>query len=56
MKPLLASLKERKWDGVIVGFGVRGGNTLEVTIHFESEWTHIRLFVFVCVVVEATAS
>ena len=30
------SIAERRWDGVIVGFGVRGGNTLEVTHHFES--------------------
>lgn len=34
---MLESLEERKWDGVIVGFGVRGGSNLEVTIHFESK-------------------
>jgi len=27
--PLLDDLKERKWDGVIVGFGVRGDDSYE---------------------------
>ncbi|KAK9898898.1 hypothetical protein P389DRAFT_167573 [Cystobasidium minutum MCA 4210] len=36
IEPMLESLKERRWDGVVVGFGVRGGNTLEVTVHFEN--------------------
>jgi hypothetical protein len=37
MQPIIEALKARKWDGVIVGVGVRGGTTLDVTIHFESE-------------------
>lgn len=40
---MLESLKERRWDGVVVGFGVRGGNTLRVTIHFESRCLQTRV-------------
>jgi hypothetical protein len=37
--PVLESLHERKWDGVIVGFGSRGDPTLAGTIHFEREYS-----------------
>ncbi|KAK9898897.1 hypothetical protein P389DRAFT_188279 [Cystobasidium minutum MCA 4210] len=33
--PLLESLRERKWDGIIIGFGIRGDPGLEATIHLE---------------------
>lgn len=35
MAPLERALKEKKWDGVVIGFGVRGAGALVPTIHFE---------------------
>ena len=36
MAPIEEELKSTQYDGVIIGFGVRGTGDLPTTIHFES--------------------